>query len=406
MTLWKIYPKKNKSIYSTYSYTKEEKNLKITQVIRYCLWLCETHDDNPPQINSSTNLNSRREIKKDKKINSFEIDYSKYYEYGRPTYECTGGLKNEESISADEIDEPTDYGWELDYSETFCKDLIIEKITENENSVKRVPVELPLNYIPTEEEEYMNPYQIEYFRQLILDKQQRLTYEYQKEISDRTVPREIGLWIAKSKIVIERIDAEDLEYGWCVNTGLEIGIKRLLEYPLASKTFEEEVREAAEQGDVSAQCNLGVMYSNGQGVAQDDQQAVTWFRKAAEQGEVNAQYNLGVMYQYGEGVPQDDQQAVTWYRKAAEQGHARAQSNLGVMYDQGQGVAQDFQQAVTWYRKAAEQSNASAQYNLGLMYKQGLGVAQDNQQAVTWFRKASEQGIEEASNQLKKLQTN
>ena len=46
----------------------------------------------------------------------------------------------------------------------------------------------------------------------------------------------------------------------------------------------------------------------------------------AEQGDVSAQYNLGVRYANGQGVPQDDKTAVKWYRLAAEQGDARAQS--------------------------------------------------------------------------------
>ena len=54
-----------------------------------------------------------------------------------------------------------------------------------------------------------------------------------------------------------------------------------------------------------------------------------WYRKAAEQGDASAQYNLGVMYENGHGVEQDDEQAVFWYRKAAEQGYADAQYNLG-----------------------------------------------------------------------------
>ena len=63
------------------------------------------------------------------------------------------------------------------------------------------------------------------------------------------------------------------------------------------------------------------------------------------------------MYVEGQGVRQDDAQAVQWYRKAAEQGIAKAQFNLGFMYNNGQGVRQDYMQAVHWYRKAAEQGN-------------------------------------------------
>lgn len=45
-----------------------------------------------------------------------------------------------------------------------------------------------------------------------------------------------------------------------------------------------EFSPLAEQGDATAQSFLGEMYGNGQGVAKDEQQAVTWYRKAAEQG--------------------------------------------------------------------------------------------------------------------------
>lgn len=56
----------------------------------------------------------------------------------------------------------------------------------------------------------------------------------------------------------------------------------------------------------------------------------------AKLGKVAAQNNLGLMYFLGEGVPQDDPQALEWFLKAAEQGHADAQFNLGMMYENGQ----------------------------------------------------------------------
>jgi hypothetical protein len=102
------------------------------------------------------------------------------------------------------------------------------------------------------------------------------------------------------------------------------------------------------------------------------------------------------MYAQGIGVAQDDVQAVSWYRKAAEQGYAKAQFALGLMYEDGKGVAQDDVQAVSWYRKAAEQGDAMAQFALGLMYEQGQGVAQDDVQAHMWFNIASANGDADA----------
>ena len=71
-----------------------------------------------------------------------------------------------------------------------------------------------------------------------------------------------------------------------------------------------ELKQKAEQGDAGAQYNLGLMCYNGEGVPQDDTEAVRWFRAAAEQGFANAQYNLGLMYANGQGVPEDDEEAV------------------------------------------------------------------------------------------------
>ena len=85
-----------------------------------------------------------------------------------------------------------------------------------------------------------------------------------------------------------------------------------------------ETRRLADQGDATAQFNLGIMYSEGRGVLKDDAEAVEWYRLAAEQGYADAQFNLGGMYANGEGVPKDDAEALRWYRLAADQGHCRS----------------------------------------------------------------------------------
>ena len=104
------------------------------------------------------------------------------------------------------------------------------------------------------------------------------------------------------------------------------------------------------------------------------QQTFDELRALADEGDALAQFNLGVRYANGEGVPQDDVEAVRWYRLAADQGHAEAQFNLGAMYDDGRGVPEDDAEAVRWYRLAADQGLGTAQYNLGTMYTEGLAA--------------------------------
>lgn len=151
-------------------------------------------------------------------------------------------------------------------------------------------------------------------------------------------------------------------------------------------------RRAAANGYAEAQNSLGFVYSKGQGVEQDYKEAVKWCRKAAEGGHIQAQYNLGTMYFKGLGTVQDFIEAAHWYREAANQGYAQAQTILGLMYSRGQGKKQNYKKAVRWYRKAAEQGYSQAQFNLGVMYTEGRGVEEDYEEAEIWYRKAAEQG--------------
>jgi TPR repeat protein len=120
---------------------------------------------------------------------------------------------------------------------------------------------------------------------------------------------------------------------------------------------------------------MGVMHATGQGVPQNYEEAIKWYRLSAAQGEAGAQSNLGYMYSKGQGVQQDHKEAIKWYSLAANQGHAIVQNNLGNMHKAGQGTPQDFKEAMKWYRLAANQGNAKAQTNLGLMYENGQSVA-------------------------------
>jgi TPR repeat protein len=100
----------------------------------------------------------------------------------------------------------------------------------------------------------------------------------------------------------------------------------------------QEFLAAAQDGDVSSQFNVALMYERGIGVIKDETEAVVWYTKAAEQGNAAAQFNLGVLYENGRGTPVDFSKAHAWYRKASVQGDALAIGNLGMLYVRGQGV--------------------------------------------------------------------
>lgn len=131
----------------------------------------------------------------------------------------------------------------------------------------------------------------------------------------------------------------------------------------------KDLRALAEEGDIAAQNNLGVKYDIGQGVSQDYQEAVHWYRLAAARGSADAHYNLCMAYDHGKGLPQDYQQAMQWCHLAADQGQGRAMFNLALHYHVGRGVREDLVQAHKWYNLAT-----AAGYQEGQKWRDRLAL--------------------------------
>ncbi|MEI7670077.1 MAG: RNA polymerase-binding protein DksA [Pseudomonadota bacterium] len=125
-------------------------------------------------------------------------------------------------------------------------------------------IKLPASYKPSEKEEYMNPRQVEYFRLKLVEWRKNLidesreTMEHQKEenwhepdISDRaSLETDAGVELRTRNRylkLIEKINSalariEEGNYGYCEETGEEIGIKRLEARPIATMTIEAQER--------------------------------------------------------------------------------------------------------------------------------------------------------------------
>ena len=199
--------------------------------------------------------------------------------------------------------------------------------------------------------------------------------------------------------------------GWIGLSSIDLAVWRLWQPALPITTqpaspvssAREEYEKAAAKGDASAMFNLGVLYHNGQGVAQDYAKAREWYEKAAAKGDESAMFNLGLLYHNGFGVAQDYAKARAWYEKAAAKGQASAMFNLGLLYHNGYGVAQDYARAREWFGKAADEGNASAMFNLGVLYDNGFGVAKDYAKAREWYEKAAARGHARARAHLEQM---
>ena len=123
-------------------------------------------------------------------------------------------------------------------------------------------VELPDGYEPTDKEEYMSPLQLEFFRQKLLDWRAELIQESESTISnlkeenwqepdinDRaSLETDAALELRtrdRYRKLVNKIDSAlsriaEGTYGYCEDTGEEIGLKRLMARPVASLTVEAQ----------------------------------------------------------------------------------------------------------------------------------------------------------------------
>lgn len=123
---------------------------------------------------------------------------------------------------------------------------------------------VPQGYRPSADEEYMSPLQLEYFRQRLLqwradlveeskqtienlkdevrdvgDEAERATRETENSLELRTRDRYRKL-ISKIDSTLKRVDSGD--YGYCVDTGEEIGLDRLEARLTAERTIDAQER--------------------------------------------------------------------------------------------------------------------------------------------------------------------
>lgn len=125
-------------------------------------------------------------------------------------------------------------------------------------------ITLPPDYHPSEDEEFMNPLQVEYFRQKLLKWRADLLKEadetlaslseggiHEADITDRaSVETDRALELRtrdRARKLISKINQallriENGSYGYCEETGEPIGLKRLEARPIATLSIEAQER--------------------------------------------------------------------------------------------------------------------------------------------------------------------
>lgn len=219
-----------------------------------------------------------------------------------------------------------------------------------------------------------------------------------------------------------------------LNAGLQDGVIAYKNgnFPKALKEFSK----CAAQGDLAAIFNLGCMYKNGDGVEQDLNTALSYFRRAENAGfkaakehideieaymkeqrgatqEVFAMPDQGKNQGFNSSASPEFLAATSAYekglvleslglcQKAAEKGEAWGQNGFGTMLLLGWGGTRDEKKAIQWFEKAANQNFPEAQYNLALIYRKGVyGVPENVAIAINWLQKAADLGYAKAQYRL------
>jgi hypothetical protein len=150
---------------------------------------------------------------------------------------------------------------------------------------------------------------------------------------------------------------------------------------------------AARRGFPPAQIQVGLMYSNGDGVEQSLGEASRWLRPANVKGDPVGKYLLAECFLFGKGVPQNQEQAVALLEEAVEMDNpGRAMDLLATCFHKGWGVEKDFGRAVELYRDACAHGFYNACANLAVMTMRGDGVPADPADAVSLLKDGVDAG--------------
>lgn len=163
-------------------------------------------------------------------------------------------------------------------------------------------------------------------------------------------------WYLKSAEAGSTVGARNLAYMYKDGRGTE-------------RNYDEAFRWfliAAKKEDKSAIKQVIECYRQGLGVEQDNAKVIEWYKKLIDTGDKDAIISLGCFY---EGVMDDSESAIKYYRMAAEQDNSLGQYYLAEKYEHGEGVGEDIDTAIYWYRKSAMNGDEDAKKKL-----QSLGV--------------------------------
>ncbi len=141
---------------------------------------------------------------------------------------------------------------------------------------------------------------------------------------------------------------------------------------------EFKLMEKANNGDASAQHELGIRYLLGKGFGVDTVKSAYWIQKAADQGFLIAEYNLGIFFNNGWGLPWNPFKAFEHFQYAAKQGMPEAEYVYGSILTDNLVAPQNWNEAYRWMKKSADAGYQPARDALVEFEKRGIAIHPDS----------------------------
>ncbi len=150
-----------------------------------------------------------------------------------------------------------------------------------------------------------------------------------------------------------------------------------------SQTYSKDLEKSAKNGDVTAQCDLGICYLNGLGTKVDYKKAFEYLCVAAADNDGRAQYYIAQMFENQKVDLSKDKQGNYKTLVRSLNPDLREISRI----EKGYG----------WYIISAYNGYVEGQLRTAKLYRE-MG---DEATAIEWFKKASAQGNKEAEQEYK-----
>lgn len=136
--------------------------------------------------------------------------------------------------------------------------------------------------------------------------------------------------------------------------------------------------------------SVGSCYDRGDGVSQDRNKAIVFFKDAASLNDMIGLYNLGYYYFKGFCVEKDNAVALKYLLKALEVNKDFRPAYLGIAqiyHDGGYGIDQNYSNAYKYFLEASNRKDVFATYELGMYHLNKMIPNANIDSAINYFEK-------------------